>query len=56
MLQTQNGPIAEVSQTFHQNNHGIIHTNPNTIPSGIDRQAFNVWREQYWINREREFY
>ncbi|MFB9085874.1 HNH/ENDO VII family nuclease [Erwinia tracheiphila] len=28
MLQTQNGPIAEMSQTFHKTNHGIIHINP----------------------------
>ncbi|MGX5109036.1 HNH/ENDO VII family nuclease [Enterobacter cloacae] len=36
MLQTQDSPIAEMSQTFHKTNHRIIHINPNTIPSGID--------------------
>nr|WP_246856874.1 HNH/ENDO VII family nuclease [Brenneria sp. CFCC 11842] len=51
MLQTQNGPIAEVSQTFHKANHGIIHIIPNTIPSGINRAEFNAWREQYWMYR-----
>ncbi|WP_275658248.1 MULTISPECIES: HNH/ENDO VII family nuclease, partial [Photorhabdus] len=55
MLQTQNGPIAEMSQTFHKVNHKAIHINPNTIPSGIDRATFNKWREQYWINRAGDF-
>ncbi|MCI4030699.1 HNH/ENDO VII family nuclease, partial [Dickeya dianthicola] len=51
MLQSQKGPIAEMSQSFHKSNHGIIHINPNTIPSGIDRVEFNAWREEYWMNR-----
>ncbi|WP_282187987.1 HNH/ENDO VII family nuclease, partial [Photorhabdus noenieputensis] len=55
MLQTQNGPIAEMSQTFHKVNHKAIHINPNTIPSGIDRATFNKWREQYWSNRAGDF-
>ena len=55
MLQTQNGPIAEMSQTFHKTNHRVIHINPNSIPSGIDRAAFNKWRKQYWINRASGF-
>ena len=55
MLQTQDGPIAEMSQTFHKTNHGIIHINPNTIPSGIDRSVFDTWRKQYWTNRASDF-
>ncbi|WP_204575031.1 HNH/ENDO VII family nuclease, partial [Cronobacter sakazakii] len=55
MLQTQDGPIAEMSQTFHKTNHGIIHINPNTIPSGINRAEFDAWRKQYWINRAEDF-
>ncbi|WP_353655838.1 RHS repeat-associated core domain-containing protein [Erwinia sp. S59] len=51
MLQSQDGPIAEMSQTFHKVNHGIIHINPNTIPSGINRTEFNAWREDYWAFR-----
>lgn len=47
MLQTQNGPTAKMSQTFHKTNHGVIHINPNTIPSGIDRAAFDAWRKLY---------
>lgn len=45
ILQTQNGPIAEMSQTFHKTNHGIIHINPNTIPSDINRAVFDTWRK-----------
>lgn len=29
--------------------------NPNTIPSGIDRAAFDVFRRNYWINRANDF-
>jgi filamentous hemagglutinin len=55
MLQTPNGPVAEVTQTFHQEYREIIHINPNTIPSGIDRKAFDRFRERYWINRAKDF-
>ncbi|WXF89260.1 HNH/ENDO VII family nuclease [Pseudomonas syringae pv. atrofaciens] len=41
MIQTQNGGIAELTQTFHQKYSSTIHINPNTIPSGIDRPLFN---------------
>ena len=56
MLQTENGPIAEVAQTFHQQNSKIIHINPSSIPSGINRTAFDTFRKEYWINRARDFY
>ncbi|MFK8400298.1 hemagglutinin repeat-containing protein [Pseudomonas sp. BGr12] len=49
--QTQTGPIAEMTQTFHQQNSSVIHINPNTIPSGIDRAAFDKWKAQYWEQR-----
>ncbi|WP_372239766.1 DUF637 domain-containing protein [Pseudomonas sp. SCB32] len=49
--QTQDGPIAEMTQTFHQQNSSVIHINPNTIPSGIDRIAFDKWKAQYWEQR-----
>lgn len=55
MTQTQSGAIAEVSQTFHQTNSSVIHINPNTIPSGIDRAEFNAWKSDYWINRANDF-
>lgn len=51
MIQTQTGPIAEVTQTFHRQNSGKIHINTNDIPSGIDRANFDAWRASYWRNR-----
>jgi hypothetical protein len=55
LIQTQDGAIAEVTQTFQQENFSTLHINPNTIPSGIDRNAFNSWKRQYWIDRARDF-
>jgi RHS repeat-associated protein len=55
MLQTADGPIAEVSQTFHQENSSVIHINPNTTPSGIDRAEFGAWRREYWKLRACDF-
>ncbi|MCO8047148.1 hemagglutinin repeat-containing protein [Acinetobacter towneri] len=51
MLQKQDGPIAEVTQSFHKDNHATIHINDNSIPSGINRADFNKWRSNYWKNR-----
>ena len=51
MLQTNDGSIAEVIQSFHQQSKNIIHINPNTIPSGIDRNQFNIWKNGYWKYR-----
>ena len=45
MSQTQDGSIAEMSQTFHKTNHGIIHINPNPSPAGIDRFVCDTWRK-----------
>lgn len=55
MTQQNDGALAEVSQTFHQKNHRVIHINPRTIPSGIDRRAFNGIRERYWMQRAEDF-
>ena len=54
-IQTADGPLAEMTATFHQQNSKVIHINPNTIPSGIDRRAFDVFRRDYWINRANDF-
>jgi len=51
MTQSQNGPIAEVTQSFHQENSAVIHINPNTTPSGINRPVFDKWKSQYWQQR-----
>ncbi|MGT0246465.1 hemagglutinin repeat-containing protein [Burkholderia pyrrocinia] len=56
MLQSNDGPIAEVTQTFHQKNSSTIHINSGTdIPSGINRSQFNSWRSNYWENRAKDF-
>ncbi|MCX8713339.1 hypothetical protein J3U57_12460 [Gilliamella sp. B3464] len=33
----------------------MIHVNPNTIPSGINRNEFNKWKTQYWIERAKTY-
>jgi A nuclease of the HNH/ENDO VII superfamily with conserved LHH len=53
MIQTQDGPIAELTATFHQQNHKAIHLNPSSIPSGIDRREFDAWRARYWMDRAK---
>ena len=55
MIQTADSPIAEVTQTFHQTFSKILHINPKTIPSGIDRVAFNAWKQAYWVGRAIDF-
>ncbi|HEJ8090239.1 TPA: HNH/ENDO VII family nuclease [Serratia liquefaciens] len=55
MLQRQDGPIAEVTQAFHKENHGVIHINDNSIPSGINRTEFDKWRSNYWKERTQAF-
>ncbi|WP_371919154.1 hemagglutinin repeat-containing protein [Pseudomonas sp. GW460-R15] len=56
MLQTQDGPIAEVTQSFHQQNSGAIHINSGSdIPSGINRSQFEKWKKDYWRSRANNF-
>ncbi|WP_371764998.1 HNH/ENDO VII family nuclease [Massilia sp.] len=55
MLQSNDSAIAELMQTFHQKNSKIIHINPNVIPSGIDRSAFDAWKARYWANRATNY-
>lgn len=47
MLQTESGPIAEVTNTFHSEYRQTIHINPRSIPGGIDRSAFDKWRAEF---------
>ncbi|WLR44459.1 HNH/ENDO VII family nuclease (plasmid) [Bacillus carboniphilus] len=49
--QRNDSSIAEVTQTFHKENSSVIHINPNTTPSGIDRKEFDSFRRNYWKNR-----
>ena len=54
-IQSADSPLAEMTATFHQENSAVIHINPNTTPSGIDRGAFDAFRRDYWINRAKGF-
>jgi len=54
-LQTETGSIIEVTQTLHQYYSSILHINPNSIPSGINRSQFATWRRGYWQNRALDF-
>ncbi|TXD83454.1 hypothetical protein ESY86_09525 [Subsaximicrobium wynnwilliamsii] len=55
MLQSEKGAIAEVTAAFHKSNHKILHINPNTIGSGIDRIKFAAFRTSYWKQRALDF-
>lgn len=55
MLQSNDNPIAELMQTFHQKYSRTIHVNDNSILSGIDRRAFDAWRRDYWKTRAKDF-
>jgi hypothetical protein len=56
-LQTDKSPVAEVTQTMHTKHRRILHINwpPKDFPSGIDRPAFDKWREDYWTQRGLDF-
>ncbi len=55
LIQTQDGAIAEVAGGMHQKYFGIIHINTGELPSGINRAAFDKWREAYWMMRCKDF-
>ena len=55
MTQKHGGAVAEVTQTFHQRNNKVIHLNPSSMPSGINRSQFNKWRSDYWRSRANDF-
>lgn len=54
-LQSEAGPLAEMTGTFHTTNSSVIHINPKSIPSGINRSSFNTFRSNYWKNRANDF-
>ncbi|PHM30272.1 HNH/ENDO VII family nuclease [Xenorhabdus innexi] len=55
MLQRKDGPITEMTQKFHEDNHSVIHINDNSIPSGINRSEFDKWRSSYWKECAQDF-
>jgi hypothetical protein len=55
VTQTENSTIAELTRTFHKKNTRVIHINPNTYGSGINRSKFGAWSTKYWQNRANDF-
>ena len=55
LIQNETGGLAEVLASFHQKYSTTLHINPNTIPSGINRADFDLFRSEYWISRASEF-
>jgi RHS repeat-associated protein len=56
VIQKEPGPVAEITQGFHQRAARQLHINPsNTLPSGIDRVAFRSWKTEYWMRRASDF-
>jgi hypothetical protein len=55
IYQDPDGPIAELTDTFHESNPKLLnlYLKPGE-PSRIDRPAFDLWRSNYWRTRGRE--
>ena len=53
--QTMTGPVQEMTQTIHQQNYIELHQNTGQAASQIDRNAFGVWRSDYWATRSGDF-
>ncbi|WP_246668565.1 HNH/ENDO VII family nuclease, partial [Bartonella refiksaydamii] len=51
LKQTPEGPIAEISREFHKKYTSVIHANPKTHQSLIERKKFDKQREEYWDKR-----
>lgn len=51
MIQKETGGIMEIQDSIHKGNHGLLHINPSSIPSGIQRNAFSSFKSDYWKRR-----
>jgi hypothetical protein len=51
LIQSEKGSIAEVSDSMHKKYDRVLHINPKSTPSGIDRKKFNTWKRGYWKQR-----
>ena len=49
------GSIIELSETTHQKGHKPLHVNTHDIPSGINRETFEVLKKAYWRTRAKMF-
>ncbi|WP_375651099.1 HNH/ENDO VII family nuclease, partial [Bartonella sp. OT172YNZD] len=55
LKQTPEGPIAEMSKESHNKYSSVIHANPKTHQSLIEREKFGKWREEYWKERAKGY-
>lgn len=56
VLQTQDGPLAELTQSMHTGWFRQLHINVGSrLPSGIDRNSFAAWKRGYWKGRAAGF-
>jgi len=55
LLQTPDGSIVEVSNSFHKQYYATIHMNTGKSPTLINRNEFNKWASKYWMNRSLDF-
>ena len=55
LIQSEKGAIAEVSDTMHKQYDRVLHINPKSTPSMIDRKKFNTWNAAYWQQRAADF-
>jgi filamentous hemagglutinin len=55
LIQTEKGSLAEVTHRFHKAYSKIIHINPGSTESGINRQEFDKFRRSYWKERANDF-
>lgn len=53
--QTMNGPLEEMTSTYHQQNYSKLHLNKRQLPSEIDRKVFDQFRYDYWQLRSDDF-
>jgi hypothetical protein len=55
LIQSDKGSIAEVSDTMHKEYDRVLHINPKSTPSGIDRKKFGAFKRAYWQQRAGDF-
>jgi hypothetical protein len=55
LTQTNDGSLAEIAASMHTKNHKVLHINPKSIPSGIDRAEFDALRARYWRRRALDY-
>ncbi|WP_425523223.1 HNH/ENDO VII family nuclease [Bartonella taylorii] len=54
-LQTQTSSMAEVTKETHHKHSFVIYINRNIIGSDIDKDKFNIIRQQYWKKCTKDY-